>query len=58
MVTGVSSLEFTNSVFNITNENNSFSITIPGHWQNKSAERTIFTLDNLLELRSLELHEK
>ena len=28
---GVSSLECTNSVFNITNENNSFSIIIPGH---------------------------
>ena len=28
----VSSFECTNSVFNITNENNSFSITIPGHW--------------------------
>ena len=25
--------EFTNSVFNINNENNSFSIIIPGHYQ-------------------------
>ena len=29
----VSSFECTNSVFNITNENNSFSIIIPGHWE-------------------------
>ena len=28
---GVSSYECTNSVFNITNENNSFSIIVPGH---------------------------
>ena len=27
----VSSFEATNSVFNITNENNTFSITTPGH---------------------------
>ena len=30
-VLAVSSFECTNSVFNITNENNSFSIIIPGH---------------------------
>ena len=47
-----------NSVFKITNENNSFSITIPGHWENKSAEKTIDELNRLLELRSLELHVK
>ena len=35
----VSSFECTNSVFNITNENKSFSITTPGHWQTESAER-------------------
>ena len=35
---GVSSLGCTNSVFNITDKNNSFSITITGHWGNKSAE--------------------
>ena len=52
----VSSLESTNSVFNITNENNSFSIIIPGHYQNKSDEKTIDDLNNLLELKSLELH--
>ena len=46
----------TNSVFNITNENNSFSIIIPGHYQNKSDEKTIDDLNKLLELKSLELH--
>ena len=51
-------LECTISVFNITNENNSLSITIPGHWQTKSGEETIDELNNLLELRSLELHVK
>ena len=52
----VSSFECTNSVFNITNENNSFSINIPGHYQNKSDEKTIDELNKLLELKSLELH--
>ena len=52
----VSSFECTNSVFNITNENNSFSIIIPGHYEDKFAEKTINDLNNLLELRSLELH--
>ena len=58
MLLGVSSLECTISVFNITNENNSFSIIVPGHWQNKSAEKTDVELKKLLELRSLELHVK
>ena len=55
----VSSLECTNSVFNITNENNSFSIIIPGHCQNKSDKITIERLNTLLERRSensIELH--
>ena len=52
----VSSFECTDSVFNITNENNSFSIIIPGHYQNKSDEKTIDDLNKLLELKSLELH--
>ena len=52
----VSSFECTNSVFNITNENNSFSIIIPGHYQKKSDKKTINNLNKLLELRSLELH--
>ena len=52
----VSSFECTNSVFNITNENNSFSIIIPGHYETESAEKTIDELKKLLELKSLELH--
>ena len=48
--------ECTNSVFNITNENNSFSIIIPGHYEDKFAEKTIDDLNKLLELKSLELH--
>ena len=55
----VSSFECTNSVYNITNENNSFSIIIPGHYRNKSDEKTIDELKKLLELRSengIELH--
>ena len=53
---GVSSFECTNSVFNITHENNSFSIIIPRHYQNESDEKTIDNLNKLLELKSLELH--
>ena len=52
----VSSFECTTSVFNITDENNSFSIIIPGHYQNESDEKTIDDLNNLLEFKSLELH--
>ena len=53
---GVSSFECTNSVFNITNENNSFSIIIPGHYKTEFAEKVINDLNKLLELKSLELH--
>ena len=55
----VTSFETTNSVFSIIDENNSFSITIPGQWQTKSDERTIDELNKLLELRSqkgIEIH--
>ena len=52
----VSSFECTNSVFNITDDNNSFSIIIPAHWETEFAENTIDEPNNLLELRSLELH--
>ena len=37
----ITSFECTNSVCNITDENNSFSITIPGHWESKAAENII-----------------
>ena len=55
----VSSFECINSVFNITNENKSFSIIVPGHYETESAEKTINELNKLLELRSqngIELH--
>ena len=48
----VASSEYINSVSNITNENNSFSIIIPGHYQNKSDEETIDELNKLLEIKS------
>ena len=54
----VSSFECMNSVFNVTNGNNSFSIIIPAHWQTESAEKTTDELNKLLELKSLELHVK
>ena len=52
----VSSFECTNSVFNITHENNSFSIIIPGHWETEFAEKIIDEVNRLLEFRSLYLH--
>ena len=52
----VSSFECTNSVFNITDENNSFSIVIPGHWETEFAEKIIDEVNRLLDLRSLDLH--
>ena len=52
----VSWFEYTNSVFNITNENNSISIIILGHYQTEFAEKMINDLKKLLELASLELH--
>ena len=45
-----------NSVFNITDDNNSFSIIIPGHYETEFAEKIIDDLNKLLELKSLELH--
>ena len=37
--------------FNLTNENISFSITIPGHWSSPGGSETIIKLQKLLELR-------
>ena len=37
---GVTSIECKNSLFKITDENKSFSITLQGHWQTKSDEKT------------------
>ena len=52
----VCSFECTNSVFNITDDNNSFSIIIPAHWETEFAEKNIDEVNRLLELGSLELH--
>ena len=52
----VSSLECTNCVFNISDENSSFSIIISGHWETEFAEKINDEVNRLLELRSLELH--
>ena len=61
MVTKVSPFECTNSVFNITDENNSFSIIIPGRWRipNYLDDDIIDNLKKLLKLKSeikIELH--
>ena len=53
---GVTSVECTISVFNITNENNSFSISIPGHYQTESAEKIFNDLKQLLQPKYLALH--
>ena len=48
-----------NSVVNITNENNSVSITTPIHWNSISVEKTINELNIIIELRSendIDLH--
>ena len=52
----ISSFECKNSVSNITDDNNSFSIIIPGHYETKLAEKIIDELNRLLELRTLKLH--
>ena len=52
----MSSFECTNSAFIITDENNSFSIIIPGHWETEFAEKFIDEVNRILDLKSLELH--
>ena len=55
----VTSFEPTNSVFNITAENNAFSFSKPSYWSPKHAEETIIQLNELSELGShndIELH--
>ena len=52
----VSLFDCTNCVYNITNENNSFSIIMPAHWETEFADKIIDELNRFLELRSLELH--
>ena len=51
--------EATNSVFSITDQNNSFSFSIPSHWNSGDGEELISKLNNLKELKSenhIELH--
>ena len=50
----MTSFECTKSVFNITDDNNSFSIIIQGHWETEFAKKIIDEVNRLLELRSLE----
>ena len=52
----VSFFECIISVFNITDENNSFSIIIPGHWETEFAGKIIDEVNRSLELKSLDLH--
>ena len=57
----VSLFDCTNSVYNITDENNSFSIIIPGKWSNPSYSKFIIIdeLKNLLKLKfenDIDLH--
>ena len=55
----MSSFECKNTVLNITDKNNSYSITLPGHWNSISAENTVDDLNKLLKLKSenkIELH--
>ena len=59
-LSGVTSLECTNSVFSMTNESNLFSISIRGHWNSESSEEIIYKLNELIELKpenvKIELH--
>ena len=57
----VTSFDATNTVFNKTDENNSFSISIPGQWSLEGSQEIVDKLYILLELRSrndIELHVK
>ena len=54
----VTSFEATISVFKINDKNNSFSLTISGHWNSKSAGKTINELNFLLELQVSIFHQK
>ena len=48
----VTSFEATNFVFNLTDENNSFSNTIEGHWSSRGGTENINRLQKVLQLRS------
>ena len=45
----INSFKATNSVFNITDENNSFSTSTPGHWYSRGGAEIINHLQQLLK---------
>ena len=51
-LSAVTSFKATNSVFIITDGNNSFSITTPGHWFSRGDAETNYRLQRLVKLRS------
>ena len=56
---GATCFEWTNSVFKVTDETNTFLKTLPCNWNIKKAEKSIAELNKILELRSqndIELH--
>ena len=52
-VTAATSFEASNSLFNITNENKSFSITAPGYWTSGGIAATINKRRELLAIRQI-----
>ena len=48
----VANFQATISVFNITDENNSFSISTPGYWSSENGEELINYLKRLIKNRS------
>ena len=44
----VTSFETANSVFNITDENNSFAITTPRYWYSRGSAETIQKLQKII----------
>ena len=52
MILEVSSFECASSAFNIIDENSSFSISTPSHWNSEDSEDLINKFDKILELRS------
>ena len=50
-LSAVTSFKATNSVFNITDGNNSFSFTTPGHWFSRGDAETNYRLQRLVKLR-------
>ena len=55
----VTSFEATNSVFNINNENTSFSFSIPGYWSCRGGAKSFRKVQKVFEVRSqndIEVH--